>query len=67
MSWDLTAAWYAVMGVDPFFRVSSPCDICVLDNGRIKINDNPSGKFRFLENRIAPEKIAEEIEAIWST
>jgi inosine-uridine nucleoside N-ribohydrolase len=65
MSWDLTAVWYAVMGVEPFFRLSNPCDIDVLDDGRIKERDNPSGKFRFLENRMAPEKIAAEMEAIW--
>jgi inosine-uridine nucleoside N-ribohydrolase len=66
MSWDLTAAWYAVMGIEPFFILSNPCDINVLDNGRITIKDNPSGKFRFLENRVEPEKIAEGMEAIWS-
>lgn len=66
MSWDLAAAWYAVMGTGPFFRLSNPYDIVVLDNGRIKKSDNPLGKFRFLENNIEPEKIAEGIEAIWS-
>ena len=66
MSWDLTAAWFAVMGTEPFFKLSNPCDISVIDNGRIKIHDNPSGNFRFLENNMEPEKIAEGIEAIWS-
>jgi len=66
MSWDLTAAWYAVMGTEPFFRLSDPCDIKVLENGRIKIESNSLGRFRFLENNMEPEKIAEGIEAIWS-
>ena len=66
MSWDLTAAWYAVMGTEPFFRLSDPCDITVLDDGRIQIRDNPLGKFKFLENQMDPEKIADGIDAIWS-
>jgi inosine-uridine nucleoside N-ribohydrolase len=66
MSWDLTAAWYAVMGIEPFFKLSNQYDVSILENGRITIKDNPSGRFRFLENRIEPEKIAGGMEAIWS-
>ena len=66
MSWDLTAAWYAVMGTEPFFKLSSPFDINVTGNGKIKLKDNPIGKFRFLENKMAPEEIAREMESIWS-
>jgi inosine-uridine nucleoside N-ribohydrolase len=66
MSWDLTAVWYAVMGIEPFFKLSNQYDVSILENGRITIKENPSGRFRFLENRIEPEKIAEGIEAIWS-
>jgi inosine-uridine nucleoside N-ribohydrolase len=65
-SWDLTAAWFAVMGTKPFFELSEPYDVSVLNNGHIIKTENNNGKFRFLQNKIAPEEIAIQIDSMWS-
>lgn len=66
MSWDLTAAWYAVMGTEPFFKLSSTYDVDILEKGKIQVKEDPDGKFQFLENKMDPEEIAKGIESIWS-
>jgi inosine-uridine nucleoside N-ribohydrolase len=64
-SHDLIAAWYAVMGTEPFFQVSDPCDISILNDGRTLWKEQPGGKFRFLHYKMNPEKISEQIDALW--
>jgi hypothetical protein len=54
------------MGTEPFFTLSSPFDIVILDDGKIRIKENPGGKFRFLENKIEPKEIARQIDVMWS-
>lgn len=65
-SWDLTAAWFAIMGAEPFFELSESYDVSVLHDGRILKTARNNGKFHFLQNKIAPEKIAVQIDSMWS-
>jgi inosine-uridine nucleoside N-ribohydrolase len=64
-SWDLTAAWFAVMGAAPFFELSELCNISILNNGHIMKTKNRNGKFCFLQNKMAPEEIAVQIDSMW--
>jgi inosine-uridine nucleoside N-ribohydrolase len=65
-SWDLTAAWFAVMGMEPFFELSEPYDVSVLNNGHILKTERNNGKFRFLQNKMEPEEIAVQFDSMWS-
>lgn len=66
MSWDLTAAWYALAGTEPFFYLSSPCNVSIDSNGLALYQDDSQGKCRILHNRMDPEQIAKHIDSMWT-
>jgi inosine-uridine nucleoside N-ribohydrolase len=66
MSWDLTAAWYALAGTEPFFYLSSPYNVSIDTTGLAQFQENPQGRFRILHNRIDPELIAQHIDSMWT-
>jgi inosine-uridine nucleoside N-ribohydrolase len=65
-SWDLTAAWYAVMGEEPFFSLSEFYELRIDEKGRTQKKPASEGRFRFLLNRMNPHEIAKQIDAFWS-
>lgn len=66
-SWDLTAVWYAVMGTEPHFSISSSGDIIIKDDGKSEFTPSPTGRFRYIE--VSPNtdaaKIASQIDKLW--
>jgi hypothetical protein len=64
-SWDLTAIWYAIMGAEPFFYLSETFDVKIGAKGEAIKTAVPGGRYRFLLNKMEPEKIAQDIDALW--
>ena len=66
-SWDLTAIWYAVMGTEPHFSISSRGNITIKDDGKSEFTPNLNGHFRYL--KISPDtdaaSIARQIDSLW--
>ena len=67
-SWDQTAVLYAVRGLEgglnDHWTLSAPGRLDVNDKGDNVWHDAPDGLHRYLVKKMAPRKIAEEIEAL---
>ncbi len=65
MSWDLTAAWAAVEGTEPFFELSECGEIVADEDGNLTFTSCENGRFRYLKNKMQPEAIGKEIDSMW--
>jgi inosine-uridine nucleoside N-ribohydrolase len=63
-SWDLTAAWYAVMGEEPFFKLSELTNVSITERGGLVSLPSRTGRFRFLLNKRDPGEIARDMDAV---
>jgi len=66
-SWDLTAVWVAIKGVEPFFILTEPHDVSIDNSGRTIYKPNPDGKVKFLFNKMPVEEIGREIDNLWDS
>jgi hypothetical protein len=66
MSWDLTAVWAAIMGVDPFFFVSDPGRFIIDEIGANDWKPLLVGKHRYLIKKAADEMIAKVLTAYYN-
>jgi len=64
-SWDLTAVWMAIVGVEPFFSLSEAYDVHISDSGQTIYKPHPDGKLRFLLNKLPVEEIGRSIDSLW--
>lgn len=49
-SWDLTAAWTAVMGAEPLFCLSPTCRVTLDEKGVMQVTEDPAGRCRILRD-----------------
>jgi hypothetical protein len=66
MSWDLTAVWAAVMGCEPYFKLSEKGNVVVTDEGITIFTQDSQGRFQYVLNKIGPEEIGRQIDNMWS-
>jgi inosine-uridine nucleoside N-ribohydrolase len=62
-SWDPLTVWAAVMGTEPYFTLTKPCEVEVLADGSCVIQKKRNGKCRFLLPRQSEtEKLTELLD-----
>jgi len=64
MSWDLAAVWIAVMGPEPYFKLSEPGILEVDENGFSQWQEKHNGNHRHILQVVPDERIAEDFDAI---
>lgn len=64
-SWDLTAMWYALCGVKPFFELSPKGRVSINSEGHSVFTQDDDGNHRFLINKKDPKEIATALDHLW--
>lgn len=64
-SWDPMTVWTAVMGAEPYFMLTNPCQVEILADGRCEVNEKAGGKCRFLVLRQEKKESLTEVLDKW--
>ena len=64
MSWDLTAVWAAVMGVEPYYELSEPGIMVGLQDGANNWVADAKGQHRYMILKASEEQVGKDFDAI---